>query len=148
LSALPPAGPSAAAPSLRWRPPTLAIAGSALSGNQSLAGTSVVVVSPFTTDDGSGRGGAVGAVAGDVSISNSAITSNLAEGGALFAVSQGATLIQFVFGGGIDYHEFGSPAVSPTLSITGSTIRDNVALGNGSNLARRRWRAGSVSDRS
>jgi hypothetical protein len=120
--------------------PTVAIAGSTLRGNQSRGGTNVVV-GAFESDAGTGRGGAVGAVAGDVSVSHSAISGNVAQGGARFRLETeffGENLVQeggsAGFGGGI-HHQFNfgfsSPAASLTVSITDSTMSGNAAQGGG-----------------
>jgi hypothetical protein len=123
--------------------PSVAIAGSTLTGNQSLGGTNVFVSSFFPTDAGSGRGGAIGAVAGDVSVSNSTISGNLAETGAFFTLIQGGSVVAFqgffAFGGGIDDEfdldffttTFPMPPASTSLSIADSTISDNVVMGKG-----------------
>jgi hypothetical protein len=62
--------------------PTAAIAGSTLSGNQSQGGTNDRVGNffVFLADAGSGRGGAVGALAGNLSLANSTVSGNLAGG--------------------------------------------------------------------
>src|SRR5439155_6263620 len=101
--------------------PTLAIAGSTLSGNQALGGSNVVDDNLFAADAGSGRGGGVAAVAGNVSVAGSIISGNLAHGGALFTgtafgifseVEGGAAI-----GGGID-HEFNLGFSPPSASLT------------------------------
>jgi hypothetical protein len=121
--------------------PTLAIAGSTLSGNQALGGTNVTIGVVVPADFTSGRGGGIGALAGNVSISSSTISNNLSENGALFIEVQNGSIIAEVaantYGGGID-DEFDlgfsltfPPPVTTSLSITNSTLSDNVALGNG-----------------
>jgi hypothetical protein len=117
--------------------PTLTIASSTLSDNQAQGGTNVVVAG-FLTDHGSARGGAVGVVAGNLAISQSTVTDNLAAGGALFTIVRaGSPFSAFgspTFGGGIDDEfdlSFALPPVPLTLDITDSTISGNVAQGNG-----------------
>jgi hypothetical protein len=89
--------------------PSLTIAGSTLTANQS---------------SGLGaQGGAVAVILGDLTISNSAISSNLAE--------QALSLNAPVYGGGIYDDDLGSSyggGPMPTLSITDTTIDGNVAL--------------------
>src|SRR5262249_5417533 len=113
--------------------PTLTIAGSTPSGKQAPRGTKLIPAPEiaFGRAPPNGRGGAIGAAAGDVSVSNSAITGNLAEGGASFTFIQGGSVVDNAGfqaeGGGID----DEPTVSATLSITNSTISGNVALATG-----------------
>jgi hypothetical protein len=122
--------------------PSLAIRGSTLNRNQSHGGTNVVDDNLFTADAGTGRGGAIGSFAGNVTVATSTLSSNLAEGGALFTANGPGSLV-FVtggstFGGGIDDElDLGFSSLlltlpaSPSLGITDSTISGNVALGNG-----------------
>jgi hypothetical protein len=112
--------------------PSVAIAGSTLNTNRSQGGTNLQVNT--SSEAGTARGGAVGLMAGDVSISTSGISGNLAVPGAVFSVFQGGTAIEALgaaaFGGGIDDQgSFGSPP--PLLSITGSMISGNMALASG-----------------
>src|SRR5258707_234551 len=78
------------------------------SGNQALRGTNIGLAQEFGFGGApaDGRGGAIGAGAGNVSVSNSTITGNLAEGGALSTSIQGGTVVDNVgfqaSGGGID----------------------------------------------
>jgi hypothetical protein len=121
--------------------PTVTIADSTLSGNESLGGTNVTVANVFVSpsDAGSGRGGAVGVVAGNLTVTNSALSANLAEGGALATSTQSGPghFIQVsgspAFGGGIDDEfnlGFFPSAAAPTLRIADSTISGNVARGS------------------
>src|SRR5262249_8840500 len=89
--------------------PSLAITASNLSDNNSQGGSNVIEAVPVfsnTADAGNGRGGAVGAVAGDVTISNSTIAGNTAAGGALFTDVKGSKTVETSgstgIGGGID----------------------------------------------
>src|SRR5262249_13414258 len=77
----------------------------------------------------------------NVSIAGSTISRNIAENGAQFIEVQNGSIIAEVaantYGGGID-DEFDlgfsltfPPPVTTSLSITNSTLNDNVALGNG-----------------
>src|SRR5262249_45928942 len=75
---------------------------------------------------------------GDVSLSDTAVRDNLAEGGALFRVVQSGLVTSVrgstAFGGGIDHEfnfTFSTPPAFPTLSIADSTISGNVAPGTG-----------------
>jgi len=122
--------------------PVLAINSSTLSGNLSVGGTNVSITGPIffysSADAGKGRGGAVGAVAGNVTVSGSAIGGNLAQSGALIndfnlgslGFSRGSDAI----GGGIDdsYDAgFAVPSEMPTLTILNSTLSGNTSLGTG-----------------
>ncbi len=121
--------------------PSLAIAGSSLSGNQSQGGSSLTESVPLfsnLSDIGYGRGGAIGTVVGNVALTNSTIAGNTAQGGALFTdILNGKTIQQAGSngdGGGIDDEfDFGlaSPTTPPSLVISGSTIKGNSALGIG-----------------
>src|SRR5262249_10043703 len=107
--------------------PTLVIIGSTLSGNQSIPGTSGRVSSYYGTDPGNGRGGAIGIIAGNASVSGSTISGNLAESGALQTyLGQYGSIIPRALGGGLDDEQFGSPPFA-TLTVTNSTISGNVA---------------------
>ncbi len=92
----------------------------------------------YPVDAGSGRGGALGAVAGNVSISQSTLTGNTAQGGSLATdVLNGITVIlqgSTGFGGGVDDEfdfGFAPPQQATALSIVGTTIKSNAALGSG-----------------
>jgi fibronectin-binding autotransporter adhesin len=130
--------------------PTVSIADSTLSDNQAIGGTNVNYSLNTPSDAGNSHGGGLGALAGNVSISNSTITDNLSEDGANQTAAGGSTFVSggttytFTFqeglggsasGGGIDDEfypgHFITPAVTPTLRISGSTLSNNVALGNG-----------------
>jgi hypothetical protein len=121
--------------------PSLAIAGSSLSGNQSQGGSNLTESVPLfsnLSDIGDGRGGAIGCVAGNVALANSTIAGNTAQGGTLFTDIQNGKTIQQAGsngnGGGIDDEfDFGlrSSMAPPSLLITGSTIKGNTALGIG-----------------
>jgi hypothetical protein len=125
--------------------PDLSITNSTLKSNESQGGSNVVVGVLFGDDAGNGRGGGVGAIAGDVSISDTTVRNNLAQSGALFTVVRGGNAVQAfassALGGGID-DEFDLgftltfPATAPAaLNITNSSVRDNVAFGNGPSAA-------------
>ena len=79
--------------------PSLVVGNSTFTGNQSLGGSNLLYAvsnfyPPYPADAGSGRGGALGAVAGNVSISQSTLTGNTAQGGSLATdVLNGITLI-------------------------------------------------------
>jgi hypothetical protein len=123
--------------------PSLVVGNSTFTGNQSLGGSSLLysvsnAYPPYPADAGSGRGGALGAVAGNVSISQSALNGNTAQGGNLATdVLNGITVIlqgSSGFGGGIDDEfDFGfqAPQAATTLTINGTTIASNAALGSG-----------------
>src|SRR5262249_32670701 len=103
-----------------------------------LGGTNVVDDNLFAADAGSGRGGGVGAVVGTVSVSSSAVSGNLAEGGGQFTGTAFGSLTEVAgsnaWGGGI-YQEFNlgftQPPAFMILSIADSTITGNVALASG-----------------
>src|SRR5262249_25515469 len=91
--------------------PSLAVAGSTFSGNES---------------QGLGaQGGGIAVFVGNASITNSLVSGNMAQ--------EAGSLNTGVFGGGI-YDAFGLGfsfgTQLPTLSITGSTINDNEAINN------------------
>ncbi|HZY87574.1 MAG TPA: hypothetical protein VFE78_22235 [Gemmataceae bacterium] len=121
--------------------PALLIGGSTLSDNQSQGGTNVTVGAITGNDAGNGHGGAVGAVAGNVTVADSTIRGNMAEGGALFTIIRGGSAFQSTastaVGGGLDdEYNLGFSLTFPgtasaALSITDTSVRDNVALGNG-----------------
>jgi hypothetical protein len=116
--------------------PNVAIAGSTLSGNQSLAGTNLI----SSSGAGSGNGGAVAGLAGNLSVSASSVTGNLAESGALLTILQDGVVSEVTAGdaagGGIFYTFVGvTPAVLPSFSVTNSTVNDNQALGVGPNAS-------------
>ena len=114
--------------------PSLTAGNSTFSGNQSLGGSNVtdaaaVNVFPNPSDAGSGRGGALGAVAGNVSISNSSLTGNTAQGGALVSDFQNSKNFTKAgaagFGGGVDDEfDFGfvAPASPLALSLANTSI--------------------------
>jgi hypothetical protein len=117
--------------------PDLSITDSRLTGNQSIGGSNIVVTG-YLNDPGNGRGGAVGAMAGNVTVAGSVVCANQAESGALFTVLEGGRAIlgagATAFGGAIDDEfDFGlaSPATPAELTLAESTISGNVALGNG-----------------
>jgi hypothetical protein len=123
--------------------PSLVVGNSTFTGNQSLGGSNLLyAVSnyyfPLPADTGSGRGGALGAVAGNVSISQSTLTGNTAQGGSLATdVLNGITLIimgSTGFGGAVDDEfDFGftPPPAATALTIVGTSIKSNAALGSG-----------------
>ena len=89
-------------------------------------------------DAGSGRGGALGAVAGNVSLSQSTLTGNTAQGGSLATdVRKGITVLilgSTGFGGGVDDEfdfGFAPPPAATALTIAGTSITSNAALGSG-----------------
>jgi hypothetical protein len=102
--------------------PALVIAGSILSGNQSLGGKPMGGLLSFG-DTGSGFGGAIGASAGDVTVSNGIISGNLTKTIFSFGTSGGGIDDQLDFG-----RSFLGDAASPALNIVGSTISGNLAL--------------------
>jgi fibronectin-binding autotransporter adhesin len=119
--------------------PSVTLTGSTMSGNQCQGGTGVVtdaVLYPGT-DPNSSHGGAVGVVAGDLTIASSTVSGNLSEGGAMFTYLQGGNprIVAGAqpFGGGIDDdYDFEFFATAPTnLNVRNSTISGNLALGNG-----------------
>ncbi len=125
--------------------PSLVVGNSTFTGNQSLGGSDLLyAASNFTfplqplVDAGSGRGGALGAVAGNVSVSQSTLTGNTAQGGSLATdVVHGITVLVLGsngFGGGIDDEfDFGvaPPPAATTLTINGTSLTSNAALGSG-----------------
>ena len=125
--------------------PGLVVGNSTFTGNQSLGGSDLLyAASNFTfplqplVDAGSGRGGALGAVAGNVSLSQSTLTGNTAQGGSLATdVRNGITLIingSAGLGGGVDDEfDFGvaPPPAATALTIAGTSITSNAALGSG-----------------
>ncbi len=123
--------------------PSLVVGKSTFTGNQSLGGSNLFYAvsnyyPPYPADAGSGRGGALGSVAGSVSVSQSTITGNTAQGGSLATdVLDGITLIimgSSGFGGAVDDEfDFGftPPPAATALTIVGTSIKSNAALGSG-----------------
>src|SRR5262249_25628759 len=123
--------------------PSLVVGNSTFTGNQTLGGSNLLyAVSNFSfptpADAGSGRGGALGAVAGHVSLSQSTLTGNTAQGGSLATdVLNGITVIlqgSTGFGGGVDDEfdfGFAPPPAATALTIDGTSITSNAALGSG-----------------
>jgi hypothetical protein len=130
--------------------PTVSLTGSTLSDNQAIGGTNINYSLNTPSDAGNSHGGGLGALAGNVSVSNSTVAGNLSEDGANqtaaggFTFASGGTTYTVTYqeslggsasGGGIDDEfypgHFIAPAATPTLRISGSTLSNNVALGNG-----------------
>ncbi len=125
--------------------PGVVVGNSTFTRNQSLGGSDLLYsASNFTfplqplVDAGSGRGGALGAVAGNVSLSQSTLTGNTAQGGSLATdVRNGITVIingSAGLGGGVDDEfDFGvaPPPAATALTISGTSITSNAALGSG-----------------